>query len=524
MPRRVTLATSKMRFPFILFGLALGGCALSHHQYDPPAVAVPTAFKNTAAVDSLGRGRPEVPAPMAATADTAARQLRQVPSLPAWWALFNDTTLTRLEAQAGSLNFTTRAAVARIDQARAQLRIAEAQRSPVVALAPSAFHSQLSALRPLQSSAIPAVAVAQTQFYVPLNVNYEVDLWGRLRRGAQAARATEQASEADEQAVRLSVSGDVGNTYFSLRGLDAELLVLDSARQARRYNVQLTAARFRAGVDNEIGVRRAQTELANVEASAIELRRQRAGLVASLATLTGRPASSFVLPSLAPDSVSYQSALPLTDNKAPVASAVPPLLPPLPSIPATLPAGLLARRPDLRRQERLLAAADLRADQARLNRLPTLLLNGFIGPQTTRVGDLPKLSDGYTYYVGGGFNIPIFDGGRLRGAEQLARAQGREQVANYQSTALTAYEEVETALADVRAGQAQLAAQQRALLAARLAGRLTLERYRRGLTDYFAVVDADRQTLDAARLVVQTQTTQLRAAVQLVRALGGGWQ
>ena len=512
-----------MRIPVALLGLALGGCAVSHYNYEPPAVPVPTAFKNTAPVDSLGRGRAEVPAPVAA--DTSkARQLAQVPTLPAWWALFNDTTLTRLEAQAASLNFTTRAAVARIDQARAQLRIAEAQRSPVVALAPSLYNTQLSAQRPVQSAVIPAVAVQQNQFYVPLNVSYEVDLFGRLRRGAQAARATTQASEADEQAVRLSVSGDVGNTYFSLRGLDAELLVLDSARQARRYNVQLTNARFQAGVDNEIGVRRAQTELANVEASAIELRRQRAGLVASLATLTGKPASSFVLPSLAPDSVSYQSALPLNDKAKPAAGAVPPLLVRLPSIPATLPAGLLTRRPDLRRQERLLAAADLRADQARLNRLPTLLLNGFIGPQASRIGELPKVGNALTYYVGGGFNIPLFDGGRLRGAEQLARAQGREQEAVYSSTALTAYEEVETALADVRASEAQLAAQQRALTAARLAGRLTLERYRRGLTDYFAVVDADRQTLDASRLLVQTQTTQLRAAVALVRALGGGWQ
>jgi multidrug efflux system outer membrane protein len=513
-----------MRIPVALLGLALGGCAVSHYTYESPAVPVPKAFKNTAAVDSLGRGRAEVPAPVAA--DTSkARQLSQIPALPTWWSVFNDTTLTRLETQAASLNFTTRAAVARIEQARAQLRIAEAQRSPVVALAPSLYNTQLSALRPVQSAVIPAVAVQQNQFYVPLNVNYEVDLFGRLRRGAQAARATEQASEADEQSVRLSVSADAANTYFSLRGLDAELLVLDSARQARRYNVQLTNARFQAGVDNEIGVRRAQTELANVEASAIELRRQRAGLVASLATLTGKPASSFVLPSLAPDSVSYQTALPLTDKaKAPASPAVPQLLVPLPSIPATLPASLLTRRPDLRRQERLLAAVDLRADQARLNRLPTLLLNGFIGPQASRIGDLPKVGQGLTYYVGGGFNIPLFDGGRLRGAEQLARAQGREQEANYQGIALTAYEEVETALADVRASEAQLAAQQRALTAARLAGRLTLERYRRGLTDYFAVVDADRQTLDAARLVVQTQTTQLRAAVALVRALGGGWQ
>lgn len=505
--------------PLVFIG-ALAGCTATRYRYEPPAVPVPATFKNTAPADPLGRGQTEVPVP--AVADSTRRELTPVPSLPAWWALFNDTTLTRLENQAGAQNFTTRAAVARIEQARAQLRIAEAQRSPVVALAPSVYTTQLSALRPVQSSLIPAVAVHQQQFYVPINVNYEVDLWGRLRRGAQAANAAEQASEADAQNVRLSVSADAANTYFSLRGLDAELLVLDSARQARRYNVALTNARFQAGVDNEIGFRRAQTELATVEASAVELRRQRAGLVASLATLTGRPASSFVLASLAPDSVNYQSALPNGD-RAPQ-GALAQLLPPLPTVPTSLPTALLARRPDLRRAERQLAAAGLRADQARLNRLPTLLLNGFVGPQTTSLGDLPKVGNGYTYYVGGGFNVPIFDGGRLRGAQQLAQAQGRELEATYQATALTAFEEVETALADVQAGAAQLAAQQRALRAARLAGRLTLERYRSGLTDYFAVVDADRQTLDAARLVVQTQATQLRAAVQLVRALGGGWQ
>lgn len=495
----------------------MGGCAVTHYHYDPPAQPVPTAWKNAHPADSLGRAQPEVPV----AALTTVPQLGQLPAVAPWWFVFNDTTLTRLENQANALNFTTRAAVARVEQARAQLRIADAQRSPVVALAPSTYYSQLSARRPVQSTLIPAAAVNQQQFYLPLNVSYEIDLWGRLKRGAQAAQANLLANEADEQAVRLTVAADAANSYYSLRGLDAELVVLDSARQARRYNVQLTHARFTAGVDNEIGFRRAETELANVEASAVELRRQRAGLVASLSTLTGRPASSFTLPSVLPDSVAATSALP--NQQVPAATAAP-LLPPPPRIPTTLPAQLLTRRPDLRRAERLTAAADLRAKAARLARLPTIQLNGFIGPQTTQLGDLPKLSQGYTYYVGGGLNIPLFDGGRLRGNQQLAEAQTSEVSATYQGLALTAYEEVETALADVASGQAQLVAQQRALRAARLAGLLTLERYRRGLIDYFAVVDADRQTLDAARLVVQTQTTQLRAAVQLVRTLGGGWQ
>jgi multidrug efflux system outer membrane protein len=193
-------------------------------------------------------------------------------------------------------------------------------------------------------------------------------------------------------------------------------------------------------------------------------------------------------------------------------------------VPLALPAALLARRPDLRRAERQLAAANARADAAHLARRPTVQLNGYIGPQSATLARLPQITNGYTYYLGGGLAIPIFNGGRLRGNEQLAQAQYRELEAQYRGTALTAFQDVETALANVRLSTAQLAAQQRALRAARQAGRLTEVRYRSGLTNYFEVVDADRQTLDAARLVAQTQAAQLRYHVLLVRALGGTWQ
>lgn len=197
-----------MRIPLILLGLILGGCSATRYHYDPPAQAVPAAWKNAHPADSLGRIQPE--RPVVAPVETPP-QLNQVPAAAPWWAVFNDTTLTRLETQANALNFSTRAAVARVEQARAQLRIADAQRAPVVALAPSLYRSQLSALRPVQSTLIPAVAVNQQQFYVPLNVNYEVDLWGRLRRQAQAADANLQATEDDEQAVRLTVAADAAN-------------------------------------------------------------------------------------------------------------------------------------------------------------------------------------------------------------------------------------------------------------------------------------------------------------------------
>ena len=515
---------------YSFFGLLLlGACATASH-YRSPAVTAPVAWQNALPADTtrshiptaaemrasgpavpLGGPTPQAqttaatPAPTASDTTAAARntkpqQLPQIPSPNAWWTIFNDATLTQLEEQALAQNFTAQAALARVDQARARLQVANSYRSPEITLNPSMYRTQLSGLRPVPFD-VPTNPVVQTQYYIPLNVSYEVDVWGRIRRSIQAARNDAEAAAADVQAVRLSLTADAATYYFNLRGLDTELAILDSTRQARIRNVQLTQTRFQAGVDNEIGFRRAETELANVEASLLDLTRQRAGVAAALATVVGQPASSFVL-----------AARPDTQ------------LPPAPAVPLALPAALLARRPDLRRAERQLAAADARADVAHLARRPTVQLNGFVGPQSATLAKLPQVTNGYTYYLGGGIAIPIFNGGRLRANEQLAQAQYRELEAQYRSSALTAFQDVETALANVRLSAAQLAAQQRALRAARQAGRLTVVRYRSGLTNYFEVVDADRQTLDAARLQAQTQAAQLRYDVLLVRALGGSWQ
>ncbi len=509
---------------YFSIGLLLVSACATAPRYQAPAVSTPGAWQNAGRADTTGSPIPrpprtrtaapafggpatqaqptaDAPAPTGTPAAPAqARELALPPPEMAWWTVFNDPTLTQLEEQALAQNFTARAALARVDQARARLQVVDSYRSPEVTLNPSAYRTELSGLRAVPFD-VPARAVAQTQYFIPLNVSYEVDVWGRIRRNILAARADAEAAAADGQAVRLSLTADAATYYFNLRGLDAELAVLDSARLARVQNVQLTQARFQAGVDNEIGLRRAETELANVEASLLDLSRQRAGVTAALATVVGQPASSFVLP-----------ARPGTE------------LPAAPLVPLALPATLLARRPDLRRAERQLAATDARAEAAHLARRPSVQLNGFIGPQSATLAKLPQLANGYTYYLGGGVAIPVFNGGRLRANEQLAQFQYQELEAQYRGAALTAFQDAETALANIRLSAAQLAAQQRALRAARQAGRLTEVRYRSGLTNYFEVVDADRQILDAARQLAQTQTAQLRYSVLLVRALGGSWQ
>jgi len=178
----------------------------------------------------------------------------------------------------------------------------------------------------------------------------------------------------------------------------------------------------------------------------------------------------------------------------------------------------------LQQAERRLAAASARVDVAKLTRLPTMRLNGYLGPQSAKVGDLARVADNYTYYVGSGVSIPVFNGGRNRANEQVARSEAEALVADYRQAALVAFQEVETSQANVRQYQAQIAARQRAYRAARLASILTKERYRAGLTTYFEVVDADRQTLNAGTLLTQAQSNLLGASVALVRALGGGWE
>ncbi|MBC8082701.1 MAG: efflux transporter outer membrane subunit [Hymenobacter sp.] len=475
-----------------LYLLLLTGCVRTP-PYQAPDVAAPAQWKNLP--DSARAAMVAIPA-------SAPSTETQKPALGAWWALFNDPDLTALEQQAVGGNYSLQAAVARVEAARANVRVAASYRQPTVALVPQTYRTRLSALRPLPFAVATdgrSLGAVQSQYYVPLTVSYEVDVWGRLRGGIRAANADAQAAEAEAETVRLTLTADAADYYYSIRGLDAELAVLDTARRDREYSLKLAQARYKAGVDNEIASRRAETELASLEASLIEAQRQRAGLVAALATVVGVPASSF-------DVSSRPSALTS------------------PPVPAAVPATLLGRRPDLRQAERQIAAANARADVARLTRLPTVSLNGFVGPQSAQLSKLGNVSDSYTYYVGGGVNIPVFNGGRNRANQQVAESQYNAATAQYRQAALVAFQEVETALANVRQTAVQIMAQQRALRAARQASLLTKERYRRGLTDYFQVVDADRQTLDAARLLVQAQGNQLSYTVQLIRALGGGWE
>ncbi|SFR82262.1 efflux transporter outer membrane subunit [Sphingomonas jatrophae] len=455
--------------------IALAGCSAAP-DYRPPITAVPADYKEAA---------PVVPAGWAPARPQAAGG-------GAWWRLFDDPVLDALEARVERASPTLAAALARYEQARAQVGVEAADLAPQVSAAASAERDRLSARRPLAGS-----SATFNEFTVGAQLAYEVDLWGRIRNSVRAARADAQASAADLADVRLSLQAQLADAYVRLRGLDAERALLDRTVSAFARAHQLTVTRHDGGIASGLDVSRAQTLLSDARARIAEVVNRRAALEHQIAALVGEVPSSF--------------SLAARDGLAP-----PPLVPP------GLPSELLQRRPDVAQAERRIFAANARIGVARAAFFPTLTLGGAAGFDATS-GAL--LSNPATFWALGPAQavLALFDGGRRRAQVRISRAQFDEAAAEYRGTVLTAFREVEDAIAAARL-LAQASVDQRA--AASAAARteaLALVRYRDGASDYLEVVTAQTAALDAERSAILLQTSRLQAAVALVRALGGGF-
>ena len=413
-----------------------------------------------------------------------------------WWAIFQDTELNDLESRALSANQDLKAAVARVDQARASARVARSEFLPNLNLDPSFTRQRFS------QNQVPnfGVATANT-FNAPLDLSYEVDLWGRVRRGFESARADAQASLAAFHNILLTLHADVAQNYFALRALDAEIATVSGTVDLRKEQVRLVRSRFEGGIGNELDIARAETEQATTEAEAAELARRRAELENAIAILVGSNPSTFRLAALG------------TTNWNPQP----------PVIPAGLPADLLERRPDVADAERQLASANARIGVAKAAFFPVLTLTGSGGYVS---GDLDSLFkwDSRTWSLGPSLSLPLFAGGRNRANYKRSQAAYDEAVARYRQRVLVAFGDVENSLAGTRHLIDQAAAQQRAVANARRAADLATDRYRSGIVSYIEVVDASRDALQAERANAQLAGQRLIAAVQLIKALGGGWE
>lgn len=407
----------------------------------------------------------------------------------AWWLGFQDPVLNDLAGRAGNGNTTVQEAAARLAEARALLRSADANRAPQVGVATGV--SRQAGASTAGGSTPATLATAG------LNVSYELDLFGRLSQASDAARLDAQARSALLQSTLLMVQADVAQTYLQLRAVQTERMLVDEGLAAYRDTLRLTQRRYQAGDVAELDVARVQTEVASTESDALALERQQAVLTHALAVLVGDVASGFVV--------------------APTAGEAA-----LPVIPAGVPGTVLARRPDVSAAQASVLAAQARVGVAQAAWFPAITLTGNGGYASPELGDLFKWS-ARSWGIGALLSLPIFDGGQRAAQEEGARARLEGALAAHRGQVLTAFREVEDQLSALRLLAGQADAQGRAVQSAARATQLSDSRYRNGLVSQLELLDARRSELRNRRQALQVRTAQYTATVGLIRALGGGW-
>jgi multidrug efflux system outer membrane protein len=458
----------------VALGLAtLTGCMVGP-KYHTPVAPAPSQFKEGG---TPGSGTPEI-----AYSD--------------WWRVFKDPELARLETEADAANQDIKLAIARVEQAEAGARYARSFLLPTISLGASAGRTREAQNRPNNGNT-GGLAATYNDFQLPAFLSYEVDAFGRVRRSLEAARATQQASEADLRFVRLAVEATVAMDYYSIRELDGERQVLDNTVQDMQKAVDLTTNRFRGGLSSELEVKQAETLLNQTQAQAQALDVQRSELEHAIAVLDGKAASEFSLPR------SPSTGLP-------------------PTIPSGLPSELLARRPDIAESERMVAAANAEIGVAKAAGLPQISLTGLAGFESTSMGSLFGWQNGIASLIASAVT-PLFNGGRTKAGVDQSWAAYRQSLAQFEKTVLTSYQEVEDQLAALRilSGEAQSTAD--AVGNAQQAETIALNRYRTGLVSYLDVVYAQTALLANQRTATQISGQRMVATVVLIKALGGGW-
>jgi len=448
-------------------------------DYQAPTNAIPAEYKG----EQLGNWK-------------AGQPLDNVPK-GNWWAVFNDGKLNELESQALHANQELKAAVARVDESRAAARVARADLLPYLSADPSFTRERYSPNQEPSFGGITANA-----WSAPLDLSYEIDLWGRVRRGFESARADAQASLANYYNVLLTLQSDVAQNYFALRSLDAEIATVAGTVNLRKEQVELVRSRYEGGVGNELDLDRAQTELATTEAELASLAHQRDELENAIAILVGENPTTFKLAAL--------------DEADKIWNPQPP------EVPAGLPADLLERRPDVAAAERQLASANAKIGVAKGAFFPVVTLTASGGYLSGDVDSLFNWSS-RTWSIGPSVSLPIFAGGRNLANLRRARGTYDESVALYRQQVLVAFGDVENSLSGIRRLAVQAEAQSRAVTSARRAAELATERYRSGIVAYIEVVDASRDALTAERANAELAGQRLITTVQLIKALGGGW-
>jgi outer membrane protein, multidrug efflux system len=475
------------RWLTLTLGAGLAACSLAPELPDPK-VTIPPAYKETSAQIS-GDWQ------LAKPADDVERG--------AWWAVFRDPALDVLLVRATAENQSLQAALARVEQTRAQVRVAKSAQRPRLDFGAGGARVQPSSVPPQPGSVGTDSEVAER--YTTLNAriaaSYELDLFGRVRDTLQAARADLAAERALFASLVLSLQSDVAETYFLVRAADEELAILHATVKLREEGVRLLQRRADAGDISEFDLKRETADLEAARADVHALERIRAQYEHALAVLCGQVPATFAL-----------VPLKVTRN--------------LPEIPAGVPSTLLERRPDIAAAQRRMVAANARIGVAKAAFYPILNLTADFGVESSSLGDLFKWS-ARTWALGpvagALLSLPIFDGGRNDANLAASEASLDAEIARYRQTVLTAFGEVEDGLSGLRTLAAQASALQAAITAADEVYRIAEVRYAAGATGYLDVLDARRTQVRVKRLAAQVYGTRAVTTVGLIRALGGGW-
>lgn len=428
--------------------------------------------------------------------DTPAEYVEPAPSGPSlanmdWWDLFGDEQLQSLIRTALDENKDLGIALARISEARASLGFVRADQFPFVDGAGRASRGR-------QSREIFPGADTDNDFLLGADLSFEVDLWGRLRRSTEAARAELLSTEEAYRNVTISLVADVARFYLLLRDFDARLAISRNTLKTRLESLRIIQARFDKGTVPELDVNQAEIEVAVAEVAISVFERSVVQTENAIRILLGR-------------------------NPGPVARGLrldQQTFPP--EVPAGLPSELLQRRPDVASSEAQLAAQTARIGAAEALRFPSLSLTGFAGVESTDLSDLNS-SDAGTWSINANIFAPIFNSGKLKANVEIEQARTEQLLLAYEATVQQAFREVEDALVSVRTLRAEQASQTRRVIAARNAARLSQARYDGGVVDYLEVLDSERTRFNAELDQSQTLQQYLNAIVELYKALGGGW-
>ena len=483
-PQRRTRRKSRARRWFgcilaLVFVSILAGCLVGPNYKRPKATTIPPSYAGV--TNGWEVAHPQAQFPKGK-----------------WWEMFGSPELNSLEAQACASNQQIKAAVQRFFEAQDVVALTLAGLYPSASLDASFERYKVSRNYPLIGSGRPAGSSHTINYYIGgAALDYEVDLWGQVRRSVESSRAQLAATADDLEFVQLEIQADVAVDYFTLRTLDGELAVLRSSVEVFSLSYNLTTNRFAGGVANELEVAQALTVLENTEAQLPAVALARARYEHALAVLVGQTAPTFHFP---------ESAL----------SGAPPLIPP------GLPSELLERRPDISAAERQMAAANAEIGVATAAFYPAVELHGLAGVESGTFGTFLYWPSRF-WRAGPTVTFPLFEGGRLRANLHLAQATYQEIVDNYRETVLAAFQDVEDNLSAQNLLASQYALQSQALIAAQDQLNAANNRYRDGLVTYLEVATAETTALSVEFSTVELRGQQFLAAVTLVRALGGGW-